>query len=325
MSTAGLTIDCLQYANWSGKIFREMRDGGLDAVHVTICYHENFRETAANIGRWNRLFEEHAGLIRPAHTAGDVLAAREEGRTAIIFGFQNCTAIEEDIDLVEVFHQLGVRFMQLTYNNQTALATGCLEDRDTGITRMGREVIREMNRVGMVVDMSHSAERSTLEAIEVSERPIAVTHANPSSWHAVARNKSDDVLRALADTGGMLGFSLYPHHLKNGSGCTLSGFCDMVARTAELTGVGNLGIGSDLCQDQPDGVVDWMRRGRWSRRDTGSAGFPEQPEWFRGNRDFPDLRQGLGDAGFAPDEIDRIMGGNWLDFFSRSFGPAPAQ
>ncbi len=325
MSTAGVTIDCLQYANWSGKIFREMRDGGLDAVHVTICYHENFRETAANIGRWNRLFEEHAGLIRPAHTAGDVLAAREEGRTAIIFGFQNCTAIEEDIDLVEVFHQLGVRFMQLTYNNQTALATGCLEDRDTGITRMGREVIREMNRVGMVVDMSHSAERSTLEAIEVSERPIAVTHANPSSWHAVARNKSDDVLRALAESGGMLGFSLYPHHLKNGSGCTLSGFCDMVARTAELTGVGNLGIGSDLCQDQPDGVVDWMRRGRWSRRDTGSAGFPEQPEWFRDNRDIPDLRQGLGDAGFTPGEVDRIMGGNWLDFFSRSFGPAPAR
>jgi membrane dipeptidase len=324
MSKDSLVIDCLQYANWSGKVFRQMREGGLDAVHVTICYHENFRETAANIGRWNRLFEHHADLIRPARSAEDVLAARDEGRTGIIFGFQNCSAIEEDIDLVGVFHQLGVRFMQLTYNNQTSLATGCFEDRDTGITRMGREVIRAMNRVGMVVDMSHSAERSTLEAIEVSERPIAVTHANPSFWHPVTRNKSDDVLRALAESGGMLGFSLYPHHLKGGSDCRLSDFCEMVARTAQITGVECLGIGSDLCQDQPDHVVDWMRRGRWHRGETGSAGFPDQPGWFRDNRDFGNLWQGLSAAGFTPDEVGRIMGGNWLDFFSRSFGPDPA-
>lgn len=324
MQTTGLTIDCLQYANWSEKIFRQMRAGGLDAVHATICYHENFRETAAHIGAWNRLFECYADLIRPVRTADDVMAAHREGRTGIVFGFQNCSAIEEDIDLVEIFHQLGVRFMQLTYNNQTALATGCLEERDSGITRMGREVIREMNRVGMVVDMSHSAERSTLEAIEVSERPIAVTHANPSWWHPVARNKSDDVLKALADSEGMLGFSLYPHHLKDGSECTIAAFCEMVARTAETTGVACLGVGSDLCQDQPDRVVEWMRGGRWSRTEPGSAGFPEPPGWFRDNRDFPSLREGLVDTGFAPEEVDRIMGGNWLSFFARSFGPAPA-
>jgi len=324
MTSPGVTIDCLQYANWSEKIFQQMREGDLDAVHVTICYHENFRETAANIGRWNRLFEQYSGMIRPARSAEDVIAARREGRTAVIFGFQNCSAIEEDIDLVGIFHRLGVRFMQLTYNNQTSLATGCMEERDSGITRMGREVVREMNRVGMVVDMSHSAERSTLEAIEVSERPIAVTHANPGTWHPVARNKSDDVLKALAQSGGMLGFSLYPNHLKGGGDCSLADFCEMVARTAEMTGVECLGIGSDLCQDQPDAVVHWMRSGRWSRAVPGSGGFPEQPGWFRDNRDFPALRRGLVDTGFSDEEVDGIMGGNWLDFFARSFGPAGA-
>jgi len=324
MADADPTIDCLQYANWSEKVFRQMREGGVDAVHVTVCYHENFRETAANIGSWNRLFERFSDLIRPVGSAEDVVAARAEGRTGILFGFQNCSAIEEDLDLVEIFHQLGVRFMQLSYNNQTALATGCLEDRDTGITRMGREVIQEMNRVGMVVDMSHSAERSTLEAIEISGRPIAVTHANPHSWHAVPRNKSDDVLKALSQSGGMLGFSLYPHHLKGGADCSLEDFCAMVARTAELTGVECLGLGSDLCQDQPDGVVEWMRNGRWKREARPAAGFPEQPAWFRDNRDFATIETGLRDVGFDAGEVAGLMGGNWLDFFTRSFGPAAA-
>ncbi|MEO6217615.1 MAG: membrane dipeptidase, partial [Sphingomonas sp.] len=133
------------------------------------------------------------------------------------------------------------------------------------ITRMGREVIAEMNRVGIVIDMSHSGTRSTLEAIELSRRPIAVTHANPHRWHPTVRNKPDEVLQALAQSGGMLGLSIYPHHLKNGGACTLQEFCEMVARTADLIGVAHLGIGSDLCQDQPDEVVQWMRRGRWTK------------------------------------------------------------
>ena len=127
--------------------------------------------------------------------------------------------------------------MQLTYNNQSLLGTGCYEENDPGITRMGKQVIKEMNRVGLVVDMSHSAERSTLEAIEISERPIAITHANPTFWHPALRNKSDEVLKALGESGGMLGFSVYPHHLKDGSNCTLESFCTMIADTVDLMGI----------------------------------------------------------------------------------------
>ena len=108
--------------------------------------------------------------------------------------------------------------MQLTYNNQSLLATGCYEKVDSGVTNFGREVIREMNRVGLVVDMSHSAEKSTLDAIDLSQKPIAITHANPSFWHQTKRSKSDDLLKTLSKSGGMLGLSLYPHHLK---GCLL--------------------------------------------------------------------------------------------------------
>ena len=321
-------IDGLQYGNWSETIFRQMRQGGLDAVHVTITYHETFRETVLVIERWNRWFERYPGLIFPGRTAADVVKARETGRTAIFFGSQNPSCIEDDIGLVEVLHTLGLRFMQLTYNNQSLLATGCYEAEDSGLTRMGRAVVAEMNRVGLVVDMSHSAERSTLEVIEHSTRPITISHANPAFWHAARRNKSETVLKALAESGGMLGFSVYPHHLKDGSACTLESFCEMIARTADLMGPERLGIGTDLCQDQPDSIVEWMRSGRWTKDvdyGEGSAaapGFPPMPDWFADNRDFGRIAEGLARTGLSAAEVEGIMGGNWLRFFAESFGPS---
>ena len=107
----------------------------------------------------------------------------DTNKIGIIFGFQNCSPIEDDIQLIQEMHDLGARIMQLSYNNQSLLATGCYEERDSGITRFGKEAIKEMNRLGMIIDMSHSAEKSTLHAMELSTRPIAITHANPSSFH----------------------------------------------------------------------------------------------------------------------------------------------
>ena len=214
-----------------------------------------------------------------AATRGDVKKAIEQERTAIFFGLQNPSPIEDDIGLVEVCHALGIRFMQLTYNNQSLLATGCYEAVDTGVTRFGRQVIAEMNRVGMVIDMSHSSERSTLETIEISARPIAITHANPSWWHNGLRSKSDTVLRALTGSGGMLGFSMYAHHLKGGASCTLQSFCEMIAESASRYGAENLGIGSDLCQDQPDSIVTWMRNGRWSKTTDYGEGTASEAGW----------------------------------------------
>jgi len=319
-------IDNLQYVNWSETAFRQLREGGVDAIHVTIAYHESFREAVLNVSQWNRWFEQYPDLIMRGATGDDVGLAVETGRTAVFFGFQNPSPIEDDIGLIEVWHQLGIRFMQLTYNNQSLLATGCYEEDDTGLTRFGRQAVGEMNRVGMVVDMSHSGDRSTLEAIAHSTRPVAITHANPDWWHPALRNKSDKVLRALTGAGGMLGFSMYPHHLKDGTECSLASFCEMIAEAASRYGAEHLGIGSDLCQDQPDSVVTWMRNGRWSKEmdygegSAAQAGFPAQPDWFVDNRDMPNLSAGLLQVGFSQDEMEGIMGGNWLRFYDASFG-----
>tara|TARA_B100001245_G_scaffold138522_1_gene103045 strand:- start:410 stop:1378 length:969 start_codon:yes stop_codon:yes gene_type:complete len=314
-------IDNLQYCNWSRKIFEINKEAGLDALHVTMVYHEDYDEFLDKLKEWNKLFKDNSDLIFLGKDYKDIDKAKSENKTAIFFGFQNCSPIEDNINLVEKIHEQGCRFMQLTYNNQSLLATGCYEKIDGGVTNFGREVIKEMNRVGIVIDMSHSAEKSTLDAIEISEKPIAITHANPSFWHNAKRNKSETLLKALSESGGMLGLSLYPHHLKNNSECKLENFCEMVARTADIMGVKNIGIGSDLCLNQPNNVVEWMRNGTWTKAKNygeGSKdkpGFPKQPDWFLDARGFNNLDRGLKTLGFKEKEVNDILGNNWYNFY----------
>ena len=316
-------IDNLQYCNWSKEIFEINREANLDAVHATICYHEDYDELQLNIDLWKKYFENYSSLIFQGFNSKDIERAKQENKTAIFFGLQNCSPIEDNIEYVELLKQQGVLFMQLTYNNQSLLATGCYEEKDAGITRMGREVIKEMNRVKMIIDMSHSAELSTLEAIEISQEPIVVSHANPSFWHKGLRNKSDTVLKELNNSGGMIGFSIYPHHLKGASECTLDSFCEMVAETTKKISVKQIGIGSDLCIRHPDSIVEWMRNGTWTKtKDFGEGssnnpGFPPQPSWFEDARGFSNLERGLRKVGFNEEETRDILGNNWYNFYRK--------
>ena len=314
-------IDNLQYCNWSRETFEFNRSAGLDAVHATIVYHEDYNELLTEIKKWEKLFKENSDIIFQGWDYKDIEKANKEKKTAIFFGFQNCSPIEDDIKLVEKIHKLGCRFMQLTYNNQSLLATGCYENTDSGVTNFGREVIKEMNRVGVVIDMSHSAEKSTIDAIELSQKPIAITHANPYFWHTAKRNKSSDLLKILSDSGGILGLSLYPHHLKDNTNCTLESFCEMVAKTAEIMNTKQIGIGSDLCLQQPDSVVEWMRNGTWSKStnfgegNKNKPGFPKQPQWFEDARGFSNIEKGLKKVGFSDEETNGILGNNWYNFY----------
>ena len=316
-------IDNLQYCKWDRSVFEINREAGLDAVHVTIVYHEDFDELQKRISEWKEHFKNHDDLIFLGKDFRDIEKAKKNNKTAIFFGFQNCSPIEDDINLIEKVHELGCRFMQLTYNNQSLLASGCYEKIDSGVTNFGKEVIKEMNRVGIVVDMSHSAEKSTFDAIEFSEKPIAITHANPTFWHTAKRNKSNDLIKALGESDGMLGLSLYPHHLKNNSNCTLDNFCEMVAKTTEIINVENIGIGSDLCLNQPDSVVEWMRNGTWAKNKNygegskNKSGFPKQPKWFEDAIGFLNLEKGLKKIGFSDDETNGILGNNWYNFYKK--------
>jgi len=322
-----IIIDGLQYCKWDREYFLSLKKSGITAVHVTLVYHEMARETLTKFAQWNKLFELNSDLIMPIMSMADVQLAKSMGKVGIFFGAQNCSPIDDEIGLIEVMRKQGLLIMQLTYNNQSLLATGCYEKNDSGITRFGKQAIEEMNRVGMIIDMSHSAQKSTLEAIDISNRPICISHANPIFAHDALRNKSNEVIKALASKGGLLGFSLYPFHLPNGSDCSLDNFCEMIAKTADLVGVDHLGLGSDLCLNQPQEVLEWMRNGKWSKAmdygegSSSNSGWPDDLPWFKDEHGMENIYNGLIKYGFQEKEANQILGGNWFNFLESGLEP----
>ncbi|MEF1228241.1 membrane dipeptidase [Vibrio fortis] len=298
-----IVIDGLQYCNWDREYFQTLKASGITAVHATIVYHENARETLTRFAEWNLRFEQNADLIMPIHSMADVEKAKQLGKVGIFMGAQNCSPIDDEIGLIEVMRQQGLLIMQLTYNNQSLLATGCYEQHDTGVTRFGKQ------------------------AIDLSSRPICISHANPTFAHDALRNKSNEVIKALTARGGLIGFSLYPFHLPNGSQCSLEDFCQMVAKTADMVGVEHLGIGSDLCLNQPQSVLEWMRNGRWSKAmdygegSASNSGWPDALPWFCGSSGMENIYNGLMSHGFSEAEAGKILGENWFNFLSDGLEP----
>lgn len=321
---SGVTIDALEYSDWDREVVEELARGRVTCVHTTVAIWEDARTTLDAIGRWNRRFRESADLLIAVRDGADIDRARSEGKVGVVLGFQNTSPFEDDLDLVEIFSMLGVRIAQLTYNIQNLVGGSCYDPSDSGLTRFGKFVVREMNRVGMLVDLSHVGEKTAFDAIEVSERPVAITHANLSSIRPHPRNKSDDLVKALASRGGVIGCSPYPH-IVGGADTTLEDWCSMVGRAVELVGIDHVGIGSDMSRKWPDEHLGWIRMGRWSHEMNYGAstnrttGWEPWPDYFRTPEDFPNLADGLRRHGFSEAETAQIMGLNWQRFFTESF------
>lgn len=314
--TAFPIIDGIEINNWDRATFERLHAGGVSAVHATVAVWEDARRTLDRLVAWDRHFREHADLIRPAICAADVRAAYEEGRTAILLGFQNTAPVEDEPGLVEIFHRLGVRVMQLTYNIQNLAGGACYDDEDGGLTRYGRTLIAEMDRVGVLVDCSHVGNRTTLDAIDAAEGPVAITHANPSWFCDSPRNKPDEVIDALTRRGGVIGVTLYPSFI-GGAQTSLESFCAMLVKLAGRVGVEQVAIGSDLACNWTDADLLTLRYGR-TRPGAPAVSWPQWQPWFRDAGDFPRLIDGLSAAGFGDTDLEAVLGGNWLRLWDQT-------
>jgi membrane dipeptidase len=324
-----LSVDALHAGRVDREILEDLRSGELTAVTVTVGFWEDATETMDRIGRWRDTVRDNADLVQLAEGPADIRSARDEGRTAIVLGLQNTAALIDRIRFVELFALMGIRVMQLTYNNQNAIGGSCYEASDSGLSRFGRQVVREMNRVGILIDLSHVGENTGRDAIEASETPVAVTHANPSFLCAHKRNKSQALLEALADRGGVLGLSTFPN-FSVGWCETPARWAELVERTIEVIGVEHVGIGTDLVPKIDETEYDWMRRGRWTREADYGSGKPGGPvavgwpDWCDSSAKFQAFAAALSDRGFAPADIEAVMGGNFLRLYEETMAPMGA-
>jgi membrane dipeptidase len=321
-----MLIDALQCGAFDREVLEELKANGYTCVTPTLGFWEGTLESLDEIARWRDMERDNADLIRIVKRADDILACDRDGKLGVLLGFQNTNLLEDRIRFIELFADLGVRVLQLTYNNQNELGGSCYENEDSGLSRFGREVVTEMGRAGIVVDCSHVGNQTTLDAIKHATKPLAITHANPASIFRHKRNKTDDVLRALAENGGVIGCAAYRNITPANACASVDGWCEMVARTVELAGIDHVGLGTDYSHKTNDAFYDWMRRGRWTRGvdyGAGSAANPgkvSKPDWLLKAGQLASVAGGLKRVGFNAEEIGKITGGNWLRLYRAVFG-----
>jgi microsomal dipeptidase-like Zn-dependent dipeptidase len=321
-----MLIDGLQCGFFDRGVFEDLKAGGFTCVTPTLGFWEDAIESFDAIGKWRDLIAANADLVCIARSTADILAADAAGKVAFLLGYQNTNLLDGRIRYVELFADLGVRVLQLTYNNQNGVGSSCYEDVDPGLSRFGREVVREMNRCGMLIDCSHVGDRTTLDAIRWSEKPVAITHANADSIFPHKRNKSDAIIRALAEKGGVIGCAAYRNITPPAACDSVDAWAEMVARTVEIAGIEHVALGTDFSHHNTEAYLDWMRVGRWTRTVQYGASMnasrapSEKPAWIKRVNGLADVAPALARAGFSAGEVEQIASGNWLRVYRANFG-----
>lgn len=315
-----IVIDGLNVSNFGRSVFEDMRKGGVTAANCTSCVWENFAETMRNFARWKAWFRDNADLITQVYTTQDIARAKREGKTGIILGWQNSSAIEDRIEYLPLFHELGLRIVQLTYNTQNWVGSGCYESRDSGLSDFGRDVLAEMNRLGILCDLSHVGAKTSEDAILASKQRVAYSHCLPAGLKAHPRNKSDEQLRFIADRGGFVGVTMFPAFLKRGPAATVDDYVEAIEYVINLCGEDVVGIGTDFTQEYGRAFFDWITHDKGSGRKLVDFGEVLNPEGMRRIGDFPNLTAAMQRHGWPQARIEKVMGGNWLQLLKDVWG-----
>ena len=302
-------------------------EGGVTACCPTVGSTAPAEETLRNLGAWHRFIGARADLML-VREAADIEAAKSRAKLGLIFHFQGADPIENDLNLVEAYHALGVRMIQLTYNVRNRVGDGCEEKTDAGLSAFGADLITRLNENRIVVDCSHTGYRTTLDAIERSSRPVVFSHANAFALHPSPRNINDDQIRAVAATGGLVGVNGFPAFLGTSPQPTIERFVEHLDHMVETAGIDHVALGIDYYEGMHP-VADaaeatqffkqQLAQRRWSE-----ASYPPPPHHYPQGmatpRELPNLTVRLLARGYAPDDVRKLIGGNWLRVFGTVWG-----
>jgi membrane dipeptidase len=306
-----IVMDGLVIAKWDRELFEDMRKGGLTAASCTVSVWEGFQNTVNNIVEMNQLIETNSDLVTKVKTTADIRNAKAAGKTGILMSFQNAHAFEDQLGYVQVFKDLGVGVVQMCYNTQNLVGTGCYE-RDGGLSGFGHEVVAEMNRVGIMCDLSHVGSKTSEEVILASKKPVCYSHCLPSGLKDHPRNKSDEELKFIADHGGFVGVTMFAPFLKKGIDSTVDDYVEAIAYIYNLVGEDQIGIGTDFTQGHGQPFFEWLTHDKGYARRLTNFGKIINPEGIRTLGEFPNLTEALLRHGFTETQVRKIMGENWL-------------
>ncbi len=314
-----IVIDGLIIAKWNRELFEDMRKGGLTAANCTVSVWEGFQATINSIVASQKLIRENSDLVLPVRTTADIRKAKEQGKTGILFGFQNAHAFEDQLGYVEIFKQLGVGIVQMCYNTQNLVGTGCYE-RDGGLSGFGREIVAEMNRVGVMCDLSHVGSRTSEEVILESKKPVCYSHCLPSGLKEHPRNKSDAELKFIADHGGFVGVTMFAPFLAKGIDATIDDYAEAIEYTMNLVGEDAIGIGTDFTQGHGQDFFEYLTHDKGYARRLTSFGKIINPLGIRTVGEFPNLTETLLKRGHPERVVRKIMGENWVNVLKDVWG-----
>jgi len=317
-----VVFDGLHICNWSRDIFEEWRTGGFTGVSVTCGLWENFRDSIANVVQWKKWFEEHADLIVQAHSVADIRRAKQAGRTAVVLSWQNTAGIEDQIDYLRVFRDLGVRIMQLTYNTQNYSGAGYTEPRDSGLTGFGHEVVAGMGRLGIVCDLSHVGWQTSADVIEHAAVPPCFSHVLPAGMKDIRRNKPDEQIRAIGARGGIVGLSQFGPFMQKGNDSTIDDYVAALEYVIELAGEDHVGIGSDASQGhaRPSPFLEWCNKDKGYARQLTPFGSSTVVKPLGPIAQRPQLADAMARAAWPEARIRKVLGENWLAYLERVWG-----
>jgi len=304
------------------------RRGGATAILPTVTGRIGDASSGfGEIGGWHRYARERDDALIVRHAA-DIEQAKREDKLGLVLHCQGTALFEDRLDLVDAYAEAGLRVVQLCYNVANSFGDGASVDDDGGLKPLGRELVGRLNALRLVVDCAHTGERTSLHAVEASAAPVIISHANARGLHDNRRNVSDDLIRAVAASRGVIGTVGYPAFLTQGEQPTLDRFIDDIAYKADLVGIEHTGLGIDYyegqhpvaeLEDAKTRYAERLAEGTWDARDYPPPPYI-YPEGIETPETLPVLTHRLVARGFAEDDIQKVLGLNWLRVFGEVWG-----
>lgn len=329
--TDALVIDALNFHGDGDP--GVLRDAGISAINLTVSHFEaDFEQAMDGIGVWLDHMRRPDSGWRRIERAADLEEARRAGDVGLIMGWQNLRPIADRLDRLVTLHACGLRVAQLTYNRRNFLGDGCLEPEDGGLSALGREAVGLMNELGMAIDLSHVGQRTSVEAARASTKPVLATHANARAVTPALRNKSDEAIRAIADTGGVIGVSIYGPMCWDGDAArhpTLADFERHLDHVVDLVGIDHVGLGTDMPAVANLDSVRYLTELTLSKFPTAIARYAAafgndiRARYLAdcsSHRELVRIPERLAANGWSEEDIRKLLGGNFARAFAAIWG-----